>query len=106
MSDLVLLAGGSVTMTHHVTGTYFMCNDWHDGVGNHTQTWAQDPFAKDNNSHRWFLRQNAEGTVRIESYANHRCLTAGQPARHRDPSRTHGQPQPALAAGLPRRAGQ
>ncbi|MGW0423877.1 hypothetical protein [Streptomyces sp. NPDC003015] len=64
-------------MTHHVTGTYFMCNDWHDGVGNHTQTWAQDPFAKDNNSHRWFLRQNADGTVRIESYANHRCLTAG-----------------------------
>ncbi|MFJ8469797.1 RICIN domain-containing protein [Streptomyces swartbergensis] len=77
MSDLVLHAGGSVTMTHHVTGTYFMCNDWHDGVGNHTQTWAQDPFAKDNNSHRWFLRQNADGTVRIESYANHRCLTAG-----------------------------
>lgn len=77
MSDLVLLAGGSVTMTHHVTGTYFMCNDWHDGIGNHTQTWAQDPFAKDNTSHRWFQRQNADGTVRIESYANRRCLTAG-----------------------------
>ncbi|EFL29531.1 predicted protein [Streptomyces viridochromogenes DSM 40736] len=36
LTDLVLLAGGSVIMTHHVTGTYFMCNDWHDGVGNHT----------------------------------------------------------------------
>ncbi|CAM5651669.1 hypothetical protein SALBM135S_05128 [Streptomyces alboniger] len=77
MTDLILLAGGSVTMTHHVTGTYLMCNDWHDGVGNYVQTWAADPFAKDSTSHRWLLRQNADGTVRIESYANRRSLTTG-----------------------------
>ncbi|MEV5989353.1 hypothetical protein AB0L85_30985 [Streptomyces sp. NPDC052051] len=77
MMDLLLHAGGSVTMTHHVTGTYFMCNDWHDGVGNHTQTWAQDPFAKDNTSHQWHLRLNPDSTVCIESHANRRCLSTG-----------------------------
>ncbi|MET9520736.1 hypothetical protein [Streptomyces sp. NPDC002994] len=78
MPELILLAGGPVTMTHHVTGTYLMCNDWHDGVGNHIQTWAEDPFHKDSTSHRWLLRQTADSsTVRIESYANRRSITAG-----------------------------
>ena len=77
MTDLILLAGGPVTMTHHVTGTYYMCNDYHDGVGNHTQTWAQDPFQKDTTSHRWYLALNSSGTVRIESSPNRRPVTVG-----------------------------
>ncbi|MFD9903724.1 RICIN domain-containing protein [Streptomyces sp. NPDC059063] len=77
MTDLMLLAGGSVTLTHHVTGTYFMCNDWHDGVGNHTQTWAEDPFRKDSTAHQWYLRLHSDNTVRIETFANRRCLTTG-----------------------------
>ncbi|MFE0106101.1 RICIN domain-containing protein [Streptomyces sp. NPDC059009] len=46
-------------------------------VGNHTQTWAQDPFAKDTTAHQWFLRLHTDGTVAVETYANHRRLTAG-----------------------------
>lgn len=56
-----------------------MCNDYHDGVNNHVQTWAQDPF-QDQTSHKWYLTHDSEGsgdTVRIESFANRRRLTAG-----------------------------
>ncbi|MBG0831829.1 RICIN domain-containing protein [Planomonospora sp. ID67723] len=70
------LPTGSVMMVHHVTGTYFMCNDFHDNVGNHVQTWAQDPFA-DATSHRWTLGRNPDGTVVIRSAAHGRALTVG-----------------------------
>ncbi|MER6994336.1 RICIN domain-containing protein [Streptomyces sp. NPDC000410] len=78
MPDLLTtLPIGPVGMSHHITGTYFMCNDWHDGVNNHVQTWAEFPFPKDKTSHKWYLVTNPDGTVRIESFANRRCLTVG-----------------------------
>lgn len=70
------LPTGSVMMVHHVTGTYFMCNDYHDNIGNYAQTWAQDPFA-DTTSHRWILSHNPDGTVVIRSAARGRALSAG-----------------------------
>ncbi|MGX1313650.1 hypothetical protein RKD24_003769 [Streptomyces calvus] len=83
MPDLITaLPIGAVGMSHHVTGTYFMCNDWHDGVNNHVQTWAEFPFRKNTTGHMWYLVENGDGTARIESYTNRRCLTVG--AKHSD----------------------